>query len=48
MTPSHIHIGNLSETNSSTDWTDVLRSRGITGYSINSLQELPIVLGGEV
>ncbi|MDH6425928.1 DUF58 domain-containing protein [Paenibacillus sp. FSL R7-0048] len=48
MTPSHIHIGNLSETNSSTDWTDVLRSRGITGYSISSLQELPIVLGGEV
>ncbi|MNZ96043.1 hypothetical protein D3C78_1152200 [compost metagenome] len=47
MTASHIHVRNSAEINSGNDWIDVLRTRGITGYGISSLQELPSVLGGE-
>lgn len=47
MTPSHIHVGGVAGLNSS-EWIELLRSRGIAGYSISSLSELPIVLGGEV
>lgn len=47
MTPSQIHVRNSSGMNRYADWVDVLKSRGITGYSINDLQELPAVLGGE-
>lgn len=41
MTPSHIHIGNLSETNSSTDWTDVLRSRGLQATALAHCKSFP-------
>ena len=46
MVPSHIHVRS-SEPNRRVDWMSVLKSRGITGYSISALHELPAVLGGE-
>jgi len=47
MTPSHIHVLNPSGSRRNADWMNVLAARGITGYSVGSLQELPNVLGGE-
>lgn len=47
MTPAHIQVRNPAANNASREWSDVLRSRGIAGYSVNSLQELPAVLGGD-
>ncbi|MBY0010880.1 DUF58 domain-containing protein [Paenibacillus typhae] len=47
MTPAHIQVRNPAANHSGREWNDVLRSRGITGYSVNSLQELPAVLGGD-
>ncbi|MNE56063.1 hypothetical protein D3C80_1509400 [compost metagenome] len=47
MTPAHIQVRNPATGNSGREWNDVLRSRGITGYSVNSLQDLPAVLGGD-
>ncbi|WP_342565023.1 DUF58 domain-containing protein [Paenibacillus sp. FSL R7-0345] len=47
MTPAHIQVRNPAANNASREWSDVLRSRGIASYSVNSLQELPAVLGGD-
>ena len=47
MTPSHIHVLDPAEGHRSNDWMGVLNSRGFTGCSVSSLQELPSVLGGE-
>lgn len=47
MTPSHIHVRNPAAVNRGGEWMDVLKSRGATGYSVSSLQELPSVLGGD-
>ncbi|ASA19907.1 DUF58 domain-containing protein [Paenibacillus donghaensis] len=48
MTPCHIHVGHASAGHShSPEWKDTLRSQGIPGYRVSSLQELPAVLGGE-
>ncbi|WP_410512230.1 DUF58 domain-containing protein [Paenibacillus sp. BR2-3] len=47
MTPSHIHVLNPAGVRRSDDWKNVLTSRGVTGYGVSSLQELPAVLGGE-
>ncbi|KUP25576.1 DUF58 domain-containing protein [Paenibacillus sp. DMB5] len=47
MTPAHIQVRNPAAGNGGREWNDVLRSRGITGYSVNSLQDLPAVLGGD-
>lgn len=47
MTPSHVHVLNPASIHRKDDWMAVLKSRGITGYSVSSLQELPTVLGGE-
>ncbi|MGF7046045.1 uncharacterized protein (DUF58 family) [Paenibacillus sp. DS2015] len=45
MSPSHVQIVN-SSAKSIPDFTSVLRSRGIYGCSISSLQELPSAIGG--
>jgi len=46
MTPSHLHI--LSSGGKPTkDWITVLRARGIKGYAVSTLQELPSAIGGE-
>lgn len=47
MTPSHIHVRNPAAGNRGGEWMNVLKSRGATGYSVSSLQELPSVLGGD-
>ncbi|KGE18676.1 von Willebrand factor A [Paenibacillus wynnii] len=47
MNPSHIHVIDPTEASRADDWMGVLTSRGLTGYSVSSLQELPAVLGGE-
>ncbi|MNC50014.1 hypothetical protein D3C75_992310 [compost metagenome] len=47
MTPSQIYVRNPAAKNRNLEWMDVLASRGITGYSVSSLQELPAVLGGD-
>ncbi|MNN74094.1 hypothetical protein D3C81_1902580 [compost metagenome] len=47
MTPSHIHVRNSAVSYRTGEWMDVLKSRGITGYSVQSLHELPAVLGGD-
>ncbi|MEK5448665.1 DUF58 domain-containing protein [Paenibacillus sp. FSL R7-0331] len=47
MTPAHIQVLNPAAASGAREWAGVLRSRGITGYSVNSLQELPAVLGGD-
>ncbi|MBW4085547.1 DUF58 domain-containing protein [Paenibacillus sp. S150] len=47
MTPSQIHVRNPAAKYRTQDWMDVLGSRGVTGYSVSSLQELPAVLGGD-
>lgn len=47
MTPSHIQVRNPAARNKGAEWIDHLKSRGITGYGVNTLQELPGVLGGE-
>ncbi|AIQ45909.1 von Willebrand factor A [Paenibacillus sp. FSL R7-0273] len=46
MTPAHIRVQNQAAAGGR-EWADVLRSRGITGYSVHSLQDLPAVLGGD-
>lgn len=48
MTPSQIHVLNPAAYNRSGEWMNVLKSRGSAGYSVDSLQELPAVLGGEM
>ncbi|MNC44307.1 hypothetical protein D3C75_932090 [compost metagenome] len=47
MTPSHIQVRNPAAKAGTGEWLDVLKSRGVTGYSISSLQDLPAVLGGD-
>ncbi|MFF2908972.1 DUF58 domain-containing protein [Paenibacillus sp. NPDC057934] len=47
MTPSHLHVQNSAGMNRSGSWLEILKARGVTGYSIDSLQDLPAVLGGE-
>ncbi|WP_044876028.1 DUF58 domain-containing protein [Paenibacillus sp. IHBB 10380] len=47
MSPSHIQIVNPSA-KSKPDFTSVLKSRGIYGCSISSLQDLPSAIGGRV
>lgn len=47
MTPSHIQVRNPAALGGGNEWIEVLKSRGVTGCSINSLQELPAVLGGD-
>ncbi|MDQ0192032.1 DUF58 domain-containing protein [Paenibacillus wynnii] len=47
MTPSHIHVIDPTEASRKDDWMGVLTSRGLTGCSVSSLQDLPAVLGGE-
>jgi uncharacterized protein (DUF58 family) len=46
MTPSHIHVQNPAGGGRSNEWLNVLKSRGVTGYSVRTLQELPAVLEG--
>lgn len=47
MTPSQIHVQGSAAKNRTQEWLDVLKSRGVTGCSVNSLHELPAVLGGD-
>ncbi|MEK3763030.1 DUF58 domain-containing protein [Paenibacillus sp. FSL P4-0338] len=47
MTPSHIHILHPSGKYRAGEWQNILHSHGVTGHSINTLQELPAVLGGD-
>ncbi|MNI76136.1 hypothetical protein D3C73_1323450 [compost metagenome] len=47
MTPSHIQVRNPAVRNGGRDWMEMLKARGVTGYSVSSLQELPAVLGGD-
>ncbi|WP_379136251.1 DUF58 domain-containing protein [Paenibacillus sp. sgz500958] len=47
MTPSHLHVLNSSGSFRSNEWMNTLAARGITGYKVTSLQELPAILGGE-
>lgn len=48
MTPAHIHVLNPASASRSGEWMNVLKSRGAAGYSVGSLQELPVVLGGDL
>ncbi|NGM82858.1 DUF58 domain-containing protein [Paenibacillus sp. 7124] len=45
MTPCHIQVLNPSGMRRS-EWQDELQSRGVIGYKVSELQELPGVLGG--
>lgn len=47
MTPSHIHVLHPSGKYRAGEWQNILHSHGVTGHSINTLQELPAVLGGD-
>lgn len=47
MTPSHIHVLHPSGKYRAGEWQNILYSHGVTGHSINTLQELPAVLGGD-
>lgn len=44
MTPCHIWISQGDKHDE--HWLSLLASRGMTGYAVRSLQELPLVLGG--
>ncbi|MGG1617292.1 DUF58 domain-containing protein [Paenibacillus sp. NRS-1782] len=46
MTPSHIYIGEGSSEGQAEEWMGMLRTRGIQGYHVPSLEELPAVMGG--
>ncbi|MEF3354334.1 DUF58 domain-containing protein [Paenibacillus sp. GYB006] len=46
MTACHIQIISKSEPKSESEWISMLRTRGIKGYRVSDLQELPSVLGG--
>lgn len=46
MTPCHVHIGEGSTKGKAEEWISMLRTRGIQGYHIPSLEELPVVMGG--
>lgn len=47
MTPSHLLVKDPAGMDRSAGWLDLLKARGVTGYTVGSLQELPAVLGGE-
>lgn len=47
LTPSHIHVLHPSGKYRAGEWQNILQSHGVTGHSINTLQELPAVLGGD-
>jgi uncharacterized protein (DUF58 family) len=47
MTPSHLHVMNPGGSNRIGNWTEILSTHGITGYSVSSLPELPVALGGD-
>ncbi|MCC3380127.1 DUF58 domain-containing protein [Paenibacillus farraposensis] len=46
MTPCHVHIGEGIVESKAEEWISMLRTRGIRGYHIPSLEDLPAVLGG--
>lgn len=46
MTACHIQVSSKSESRSNIEWISMLRTRGIKGYMVSDLQELPSVLGG--
>ncbi|MDO7905513.1 DUF58 domain-containing protein [Paenibacillus sp. JX-17] len=45
FTPCHIGI-QTAESQTNSEWTAMLRMRGIKSFSVNQLQELPTVMGG--
>lgn len=45
MTVCHIQVTSRSESTKN-EWISMLRTRGIKGYTVSDLQELPSVLGG--
>ncbi|WP_203457172.1 DUF58 domain-containing protein [Paenibacillus tepidiphilus] len=47
MTPSQIYVRHPGAVLRGGEWLEALKQRGITGYSVHSLQELPAVVGGE-
>ncbi|WP_348620147.1 DUF58 domain-containing protein [Paenibacillus polymyxa] len=46
MTPCHVYIGEGSAEGEAEEWMSMLRARGIKGYDVESLEELPAVMGG--
>ncbi|WP_249435588.1 DUF58 domain-containing protein [Paenibacillus sp. Marseille-Q4541] len=46
MTACHIQITSRSVSSQNSEWISMLRARGIKGYAVSNLQELPSVLGG--
>ncbi|MGW8957016.1 DUF58 domain-containing protein [Paenibacillus sp. NPDC055715] len=46
MTPCHVYIGEGSSEGQAEEWMSMLRTRGIQGYHVPSLEELPAVMGG--
>lgn len=45
MTPCHVYIGEGSAEGEVEEWMSMLRARGIKGYDVESLEELPAVMG---
>ncbi|WP_149093918.1 DUF58 domain-containing protein [Paenibacillus terrae] len=46
MTPCHVYIGEGSSVGQAEEWMSMLRTRGIQGYHVPGLEELPTVMGG--
>ncbi len=47
MNPCHILIGTAGRTAAAEEWLRKLRNRGMLAYAVNTLMELPGVLGGK-
>ncbi|SFS61815.1 DUF58 domain-containing protein [Paenibacillus sp. 453mf] len=46
MTASHIRIEQRASQTQKSEWLSLLRARGIKGYAVSDLQELPSAMGG--
>ncbi|MCM3785757.1 DUF58 domain-containing protein [Neobacillus mesonae] len=46
MSASHIRIEHQMNPQQKSEWMSLLRARGIKGYSVSDLQELPTAMGG--
>lgn len=46
MTASHIRIEQRASQAHKSEWLTLLRGRGIKGYAVSDLQELPSAMGG--
>jgi len=46
MNPCHVLVGKAGRSVEAEDWLRRLKARGMLAYAVNSLQELPDVLGG--